>query len=97
VDIDVIYTGLRPGEKIRENLISEFETLQPSSNSKVVRVVSSLPFSGAELRAGIRELEMDLRRRPVNLPAKLHALARIDREAPADTPSPAPAPRVDAG
>ena len=79
-DIDIVYTGARPGEKLRENLTGEFETLEATRHPKVKRAVSSLTFSGAELRAGIRELEMDLPRRRVNLPAKLHALARMDRE-----------------
>jgi FlaA1/EpsC-like NDP-sugar epimerase len=76
----IVYTQPRPGEKLRENLTGEFEELVPTSHSKVLRAVSNLAFSGAELRAGIRELEIDLPRRRVNLPARLHALARIDRE-----------------
>jgi FlaA1/EpsC-like NDP-sugar epimerase len=80
----IVYTQPRPGEKLRENLTGEFERLEPTSHPKVLRAVSSLRFSGAELLAGIREIEIDLPRRPVNLPAKLHALARIDREEPAD-------------
>ncbi len=82
-------TGARPGDRLRENLIGEFESLEPTSHPKVMRTISSLRFSGAELKAGIRELEMDLPRRRVNLPAKLHALARIDREEPVEPPPPA--------
>jgi FlaA1/EpsC-like NDP-sugar epimerase len=78
-DIKIIYTQLRPGEKIRENLIAGHEHLEPTVHPKVLRARSSLTFSGAELRAGIREIEVDLRRRPGNLPARIHALARIDR------------------
>ncbi|HEY7270404.1 MAG TPA: SDR family NAD(P)-dependent oxidoreductase [Dehalococcoidia bacterium] len=90
------YSEPRPGEKLRENLTGEFEEVKPTSHPKVMRAVSTLSFSGAELRAGIRELEIDLPRRRVNLPAKLHALARIDRDEPAAIPSdlaarPAPA------
>jgi FlaA1/EpsC-like NDP-sugar epimerase len=81
IDIEIIYTGLRPGEKLRENLIGEHERLEPTSHAKVQAARSSLSFSGAELRAGIRELEVDRRRRTGNLPARLHALARIDRAA----------------
>ena len=85
-DIPIEYIGARPGDKLRENLIGEFESLEATGHPKVLRVVSSLRFSGAELKAGIRELEMDLPRRRVNLPAKLHALARIDREEPVGSP-----------
>ncbi len=92
-DIEIVYTGLRPGEKLRESLIGEHERLEPTSHPKVLTAVSPLKFSGAELRAGIRELEVDLRRRTGNLPAKLHALARTDRNegaAPAAQPIESP-------
>ncbi len=77
-DIDIEITGARPGDRLRENVIAEFETLRETAHPQLMSVVSSLHFSGAELKAGIRELAMDLPRRRVNLPAKLHALARID-------------------
>jgi FlaA1/EpsC-like NDP-sugar epimerase len=80
------YSEPRPGEKLRENLTSESEDLRATPHPKVLQAVSKLQFSGAELRAGIRELEIDLPRRRVNLPAKLHALARIDREEPTIPP-----------
>ena len=78
-DIEIIYTGLRPGDKLRESMIGEHESLLPTSHAKVLIASSQLSFSGAELRAGIRELEVDRRRRAGNLPARLHALARFDR------------------
>lgn len=78
-DIEIVYTGLRRGEKLRENLTGEHERLVPTAHPKVLAAVSSLTFSGAELLAGIKELEGDLRKRPGNVPARLHALARIDR------------------
>jgi hypothetical protein len=90
-DVPIEFIGLRPGDRLRENLIADFEQLQATLHPNVRRVVSTLRFSGAELRAGIRELELDLPRRPVNLPAKLHALARIDREEPVETPKAAEA------
>ena len=87
-DIEIIYTGLRPGEKLRENLIGEHESLEPTPHPKLLTAVSSLTFSGAELQAGIRELEVDRRRRTGNLPARLHALARIDRALGMNEPAP---------
>ena len=94
-DIEIIYTGLRPGEKLREDLTGEHETLEETSHARVLKASSALAFSGAELRAGIRELEIDIgRRRAGNLPARLHALARIEQpaghEPKLDQPSPAP-------
>jgi FlaA1/EpsC-like NDP-sugar epimerase len=91
-DIEIIYTGLRPGEKLTEALIGEHEALQPTSHAKVQAALSSLTFAGAELRAGIRELEVDLRKRPGNLPARLHALARFDQAEAATNAQPAEEP-----
>jgi FlaA1/EpsC-like NDP-sugar epimerase len=87
-DIKINYIGLRPGEKLREDLVGEHESLAPTSHPKVLTSVSTLTFSGAELRAGIRELEVDRRRRTGNLPARLHALARFDRAESAAQESP---------
>jgi FlaA1/EpsC-like NDP-sugar epimerase len=78
-DVEIKYTGLRPGEKLRENVTGEHERLEPTRHPRVQQIVSDLTFSGAELRAGIRELEVDRRRRTGNLAARLHALARFDR------------------
>ncbi len=94
-DIEIIYTGLRPGEKLREDLTGEHETLEETSHARVLNASSTLAFSGAELRAGIHELEIDIGwRRTGNLPARLHALARLEQpaghEANLDQPSPAP-------
>jgi FlaA1/EpsC-like NDP-sugar epimerase len=81
-DVEIRYTGLRPGEKLRENVTGEHERLEPTSHPRIQTIVSELTFSGAELRAGIRELEVDRRRRTGNLAARLHALARFDRAEP---------------
>jgi FlaA1/EpsC-like NDP-sugar epimerase len=36
--IDIVYTGLRPGEKLHEDLLSDFETAVPSSHPKILRL-----------------------------------------------------------
>jgi FlaA1/EpsC-like NDP-sugar epimerase len=77
-DIEIIYTGLRPGEKLSEALTGKDETQQATGHERVIAAVSDRTFVGAELRAAIRELEVDLRKRPGNLPARIHALARFD-------------------
>jgi FlaA1/EpsC-like NDP-sugar epimerase len=91
-DIEIVYTGLRPGEKLSEALTGETESLNPTSHARVLAATSNVSFSGAELRAGIRELEVDRRRHAGSLPARMHALARFDlqqeqeAEMEADTP-----------
>jgi FlaA1/EpsC-like NDP-sugar epimerase len=85
-DIEIIYTGLREGEKVSEALIGEHERLEPTTHPRVLTALSSTTFDGAELRAAIGELDVDRRRRSGNLPARIHALARFDLQ----TPEPAP-------
>jgi FlaA1/EpsC-like NDP-sugar epimerase len=77
-DIEIIYTGLRPGEKLRENLTGEHERVEPTSHPKLLTAVSPLTFSGAALREAVRDLDEDARQRRGNLPARVHALARFD-------------------
>ena len=33
-DVEIIYTGLRPGEKLRENVTGEHERLEPTSHPR---------------------------------------------------------------
>jgi FlaA1/EpsC-like NDP-sugar epimerase len=44
-DIKITYTGLRPGEKLREELVVAHESLTPTPHSKINRVAvrSSMP------------------------------------------------------
>lgn len=37
-DIDIVFTGLRPGEKLREDLVGADETLMPTGNPRIFRV-----------------------------------------------------------
>jgi FlaA1/EpsC-like NDP-sugar epimerase len=60
-DIGVVHTGLRPGEKLREELVSADESMLATSHSAVRRVVSTFSVNGALLVAGVRELD-DARR-----------------------------------
>ena len=86
-DIEIVYTGLREGEKVSEALIGEHERLEPTTHPRVLTAVSSLTFDGAELRAAIGELDVDRRRRSGNLPARIHALARFDLQQPEPAPA----------
>lgn len=36
VDIEIVYTGLRPGEKLYEEILHESEGLQPTSHEKLL-------------------------------------------------------------
>jgi FlaA1/EpsC-like NDP-sugar epimerase len=76
-DIAIEYTGLRPGEKLREELHAEDERLLPTERPSVWRVEASNPVDGAALLQGVREL--DQRRQsgwvdPADYPSVLRAL-----------------------
>ena len=55
-EIAVQFTGLRPGEKLYEELSEEGERVEPSGVSKVMRVHPSLPVGG-DFAVRLRQLE----------------------------------------
>jgi FlaA1/EpsC-like NDP-sugar epimerase len=76
-DIAIEYTGLRPGEKLREELHADDERLLPTQQAAVWRVEPTSAVDGAALLEGVREL--DQRRQsgrvePADYPALLRAL-----------------------
>ena len=40
VDIDIVYSGLRPGEKLYEELIADTQTVLPTTNHKIMTLIS---------------------------------------------------------
>lgn len=81
-DIPVVYTGLRPGDKLREEFVSDCETLSPQLSHGLHRV-NGPRLSDTELAAGLAELnaalgELDLAR----------LLAAVMRLVPEYQPSP---------
>jgi FlaA1/EpsC-like NDP-sugar epimerase len=56
-DIEIVFTGLRPGEKLSEELIGDDERAEASSVEKVQRVRSSSVPNSALLGAQVAELE----------------------------------------
>lgn len=78
--IDIEFTGLRPGEKLREQLIDDYETAQASALPRVFRVVPKATSAYltstdvTQLEAVARTMENEMVRRRVfgYLDAKLH-------------------------
>jgi len=56
-DIKITYTGLRPGEKLYEELFEHEERAQPTSHDKIKRAVSQMPYDQAALSKHLGELE----------------------------------------
>jgi FlaA1/EpsC-like NDP-sugar epimerase len=54
-DVDIVFTGLRPGEKMKEELVGEKEATLPTSVSKI-RIVQNSNWNGADLKTGLIRL-----------------------------------------
>jgi FlaA1/EpsC-like NDP-sugar epimerase len=54
-DIEIIFTGLRPGEKLYEELFETSEQVEPTSHAKINRAVGT-PLSGDDLDEWMQEL-----------------------------------------
>jgi FlaA1/EpsC-like NDP-sugar epimerase len=54
-DIEMVFTGLRPGEKLFEELRIEGEDMQRTRHPKI-RIWKNIPLDRERLRAGINEL-----------------------------------------
>ena len=61
-DIPIVFSGLRPGEKLSEELISQHESAHPTAHPQVRRVESPVP-SAAVIQGLIIELQEALTRR----------------------------------
>jgi FlaA1/EpsC-like NDP-sugar epimerase len=61
-DIKIAFTGLRPGEKLYEELFEQDERIEPTSHGKIKRAVSQMPFTQGELYRHLEELESVLSR-----------------------------------
>jgi len=48
-DIDVVFTGPRPGEKLREELVADYESMVATAHPKVRRLMSGITVDGAEI------------------------------------------------
>lgn len=76
-DVEIVYTGLRPGEKLREDLATAEEELLPTSHAKVFEVRGSGAPALADLLAEIDTLEAHLPENSEEMAARIHALARL--------------------
>jgi len=54
-DIAIVYTGLRPGEKLHETLFHEDEHYRPTTHSKILEAVAR-ESSAEQVRVGVERL-----------------------------------------
>lgn len=57
VDIHIEFTGIRPGERLHEQLTSATERIEPTSWDGLLLIRRPLPFTPDEILEGIRRLE----------------------------------------
>ena len=76
-DIEVVITGPRPGEKLSEELVADFENTQPTDHAKIMRLSTSIEVAEDELLRLINETRAfmwddldELRRRVLLIPLK---------------------------
>lgn len=55
-DIEIVYTGIRPGEKLSEELWDQWATFEPTTHSDILQLVDEDLLSTAELRQTVNEL-----------------------------------------
>jgi len=56
-DIQIVYSGLRPGEKLYEELFEETEQVEPTAHAKIRRAVSASAIQSDRLDRAIAHLE----------------------------------------
>ena len=77
-DIEIVYTGLRPGEQLKEEPLERRGTFLRTGHPKVFRAQDAPACSADEIVGRIEALRHDLPESRDELVAHLHALARID-------------------
>ena len=89
-DIRIVYTGLRPGERLHEELLGPDEGSRPTDHPAILEVVSPRTFSPEDLDWTVRRLE-ELARE-----GRADELVRTLKLAAADTPPRRPdEPRIE--
>jgi len=76
-DIDVVFTGPRPGEKLREELVADYESMVATAHPKVRRLTSGITIDGAEVFRLVAELRDSMWSDPIELQRRLHLVARL--------------------
>jgi FlaA1/EpsC-like NDP-sugar epimerase len=88
-DIEVVFTGSRPGEKLREELVADFETLESTGHPKVMRLSAPATAEETEVRRLITELGAVMREDSEELKRRIHLVARrYDTTQPSDITTP---------
>jgi FlaA1/EpsC-like NDP-sugar epimerase len=86
-DIPIVYTGVRPGEKLKEELATAGESLRPSEFSGIFEVTDEVEPNEVMLRLALQQLEhLVAQRDEAGIRAILRHLASDDGSLPALPP-----------
>lgn len=96
-DIEVVFTGPRPGEKLREELVADFEQMERTEHPKVMRLIADVEIDEAEILRLIDEIrasgwdDHDELKRRIHLVGRRYSLEADsgDKLAPASPTEPA--------
>jgi len=55
-DVQIVFTGIRPGEKLGEQLWEDDTILEPTSHPDILRLEDNHTLSGVEMQDRLREL-----------------------------------------
>lgn len=77
-DIQIVYSGLRPGEQLHEQPLSQRGSYLATSHPKIFLADETPQCSADEIIGRIEALQRNLPESREDLVARLHALARID-------------------
>lgn len=75
-DIEVVFTGPRPGEKLREELVADFERMEPTEHPKVMRLASSVEVTEPEILRLVDEIDAISRDDDDELRRRIHLVVR---------------------
>jgi FlaA1/EpsC-like NDP-sugar epimerase len=75
-DIEVVFTGPRPGEKLREDLVAAFERMEATEHPKVMRLASEIEVGEPEINRLISETGLAGGDDPAELRRRIHLVAR---------------------
>ncbi len=75
-DIQVVFTGPRPGEKLREELVADFERMEPTEHPKVMRLASSVEVTESEILRLVEETEAISGQDDDELRRRIHLVVR---------------------
>lgn len=87
-DIEILFTGLRPGEKLYEELSHGGETVAPTHHAKITRLVAP-PLHHAFLRSFLDELKWAVEEEAVESAELKRLLARMLTDYSPELPQPA--------